>query len=107
MENNFMAKVTGFTISMTQWVLAGCPRRSPEWVAEIFETQCRPCPWYDAEDRTIFGSKGLCTKCGCHVSADHTNPLNKIVDPANACPLDPPRWEAIIEIDKRQPNNEE
>lgn len=102
---NFLSKITGFSISMADWILAGCPSRSPEWVEEIFETHCKPCEHY-FPTRNMLGQKGGCGKCGCHVSADHTNPLNKIVDPNNSCPLDPPRWGGTIECKQQREQRE-
>jgi len=101
---DFMAPIK-FTISMKDWIVAGCPMRSPEWVEEIFTEHCRPCDFYKP-GRNIFGQKGYCEKCGCHVSASSTNPLNKILDPNNACPLDPPKWGRTIEKFKKHSNKE-
>lgn len=92
---NYMAPIK-FAVSMAQWIAAGCPSRSPEWVSEIFHTHCEPCEYY-FPGRTMLGQNGGCGKCGCHVSADSSNPLNKIVDPNNSCPLDPPRWGRNVE----------
>lgn len=92
---NFMGPIN-FTLSMAQWAAAGCPTRSPEWVKEIFETHCRPCEFYKP-GRNLLGQKGYCQKCGCHVSDDPDNPVNKIVNPNNSCPLDKPRWRSTVE----------
>ena len=97
---NYMAPIK-FTISMAQWIAAGCPMRSPEWVAEIFEDHCRPCEFYNPGPN-LLRQRGYCEKCGCHVSPDGNNPLNKIVDPNNSCPLDPPRWGGTIEKRKQR-----
>jgi len=104
--SNFMTKITDFTISMRDWMLAGCPSRSPEWVAEIFTEHCEPCEFFDP-GRNILGQKGHCDKCGCHVSANSNNPLNKIVDPNNSCPLDPPKWGNTIENREQRLNREQ
>jgi len=92
-----MAKVSGFLVTFKDWAAAGFPRRSPEWVKEIFETHCQPCEWFDAEGRTPFGSVGTCRRCGCHVSPDGEDMLNAIVMPNKSCPLTPPKWGANIE----------
>lgn len=105
MTSNFLAKITGFAISMKDWALAGCPQRSPEWIAEIFEEHCKPCEFYNPS-RNVFRQKGYCEKCGCHVSADPNNPLNKIVSPLNSCPLDPPKWGGTIECKQKSHSNE-
>lgn len=93
----FMAKITGFVLSYAAWAKEGFPRRSPEWVVEIFETHCKPCQYYDPNGTTPFGSVGTCTRCGCHVSDDCEDMLNKIVLPTSSCPLDPPKWKASVE----------
>ena len=101
---NFMQKITGFAISMKDWIAAGCPKRSPEWIAEIFETHCQPCDEYNP-GRNLLGQKGYCMKCSCHVSADPDNPVNKIVSPLNSCPLDPPKWGRTIEYNNEAMEN--
>lgn len=90
-----MQKVTGFVVAYKDWAAAGFPRRSPEWVQEIFDI-CKTCPLYNPEGKTPFGSVGTCEKCGCHVSNDPEDMLNKIVLPNTSCPLDPPRWNASV-----------
>lgn len=101
----FMQKVSGFLVAYADWVAAGFPRRSPEWVKEIFETHCKPCEWYDANAKTVFGKQGMCTRCGCHVSADFDDMQNKIVLPNTSCPLDEPKWKANIQC-KNEPRTE-
>lgn len=98
-----MTKVTGFLVAYRDWAAAGFPRRSPEWVKEIFETHCQKCPIYDPKAVTPFGSVGTCGKCGCHVSADPEDMLNKIVLPTSSCPLDPPLWRASVDSDPTEP----
>lgn len=99
----FMAKVTGFLVAYSDWAAAGFPRRAPEWVKEIFENHCKPCELYDPDGKTPFGSVGVCTKCGCHVSDDSDDMLNKIVLPNTSCPFDPPKWEANVECNNEPP----
>ena len=84
-----------FVMTARDWALAGCPARHPDEIRQIFETHCRPCEFYST-DRNILGKKGYCEKCGCHVSADPDDLLNKIHDPLVSCPLDPPRWDRSI-----------
>jgi hypothetical protein len=81
-----MDKVTGFLVAFKDWRAAGYPRRSPEWVSELFETHCRPCPFYDPEGKTPLGTVGICGKCGCHVSDNPETMLNKLVLPTEGCP---------------------
>lgn len=89
-----MAK--NFTMTMIEWARAGCPFRPKEEVRQIFDEQCRPCENYNP-GRNILGKKGYCELCGCHVSDDVHDPLNKILDPLVSCPLDPPKWERRLE----------
>lgn len=100
---SFMQKVTGFLVAYKDWVAAGFPRRAPEWVFEIFENHCKPCDYYDPEGKTPLGSVGTCGKCGCHVSDDPEDMLNKIVLPTSFCPLDPPRWNASVDRNQDPP----
>jgi len=93
----FMTKLTGFSLSFAAWAGAGFPRRSPEWVKEIFETHCQPCAWYDANRTTLLSDQGICIHCACHVSGDAENMRNKIVMPNNSCPLDPPKWGSDVD----------
>ena len=60
----FMGKVSGFTVAFASWAKAGFPRRSAEWVAEIFNTHCKPCQWYEPDGHTLLGDKGKCGRCG-------------------------------------------
>jgi hypothetical protein len=83
---------------------AGFPRRSPEWIAELFNTHCRPCEWYDPDGRTLIRRRGVCLKCGCHVSDIFDRLDNKLMFPNASCPLDPPKWGPSVDSD---PNNEE
>lgn len=93
----FMNKLSGFTIAFATWAGAGFPRRSAEWVKEIFETHCEPCDWYRSDKKTFWGDKGVCIYCECHVSDDVDNMRNKIVMPNNRCPLDPPKWGSDVD----------
>jgi hypothetical protein len=92
----FMQKLKGFTITMAQWVAAGRPRREPQWVAEIFNDKCKPCPFYDPDRWSLFGDLGVCKLCECHVSDDPEKMTNKIVMPNTKCPDNPPRWVAAV-----------
>lgn len=88
---NFMAKITGFLVTMRDWKKAGCPRRAPEWVAELFEKHCNLCEQYDPDSGNILtatlGGQGICQECGCHVSADPENYANALTYPNKGCPL--------------------
>jgi len=108
MENwtppTFMAKVTGFLVTWKDWASAGFPKRSPEWIRELFGI-CKACPEYDPEGKTPLGTVGICRICGCHVSDDPDTTLNKLLMPNTSCPLG--KWQASIECKNDPPTNEE
>ncbi|MHC4120137.1 MAG: hypothetical protein ACYSWO_21800 [Planctomycetota bacterium] len=94
-----MQKIAGFTISYADWAAEGFPRRSPEWIAEIFAEHCQPCEWYAPEEKTLLGRQGVCRRCGCHVSAAPRRLDNKLLLPNTSCPLDPPLWGSSVEVE--------
>jgi len=98
-----MAK--GFVLTMFEWAMAGCPVRHPEEIREIFETHCRPCEFFNP-GRNLLGKPGYCEKCGCHVSQDPDDVLNKIRDPLVGCPLDNPKWRRSVTVEPK-PNRKE
>jgi len=104
---NFMQQVAGFLVNFSDWLAAGRPTRAPEWVAQIFKDHCEPCDQYEPNGRTIAGSRGKCAQCGCHVSSDPTDPLNKLIYPNLGCPLDPPKFEASIQVEFTTDNEEQ
>lgn len=81
-----------FPIRYAQWVAAGKPRRSPEWIAELWDI-CEPCENYDPT-MTTPGGVGGCRLCGCHISPDGEKDLNKLVWPTQKCDAD--KWPASI-----------
>lgn len=106
----FLAKIVGFTISFKDWYAAGMPWRTPEETQELFDKHCRgrkvspdgwalkpdPCPEYAPERRAFIGwPKGTCNACGCHVSGDAFELLNKVSKPHMGCPLD--KWKKVID----------
>lgn len=90
----FMSKVVGFTVAYAEWVKEGRPRRSPEWVRELFAI-CQKCPFFASNKKGPFGDYGVCTKCGCHVGSDAENWRNKLIMPTQPCPIG--NWDATIE----------
>lgn len=85
-----MGKVTGFAVTFTDWVRAGRPRRSDDWIAELFNEHCSKCPEYDPEAKNMpgpFGKKGICRACGCHVAGDNATLPNALTYPNKPCPL--------------------
>ena len=98
---NFMAKITGFVLHYKDWRAAGYPTRSPEWIRELFAI-CKACPYYEPEGSNPFTKmglcpKGLCGKCGCHVSDDPENEVNTLLYPTKPCPDD--RFDATVNIE--------
>ena len=106
----FMTNVCGFVVSFKNWCEAGMPWRSPAEAQELFTTHCRgifrnnsgnvtiePCPEYDPEKRAFPGwPKGTCLMCGCHVSGDAYQLLNKVNKPHHGCPLG--KWDKVIDF---------
>ncbi len=98
---NYMDRVVGFTIHFKDWIEAGRPFRSPEEVAELFNTHCnppgQPCELYDPKGRAIplVGRLGVCKGCGCHVSDDATELDNAIAYPTKACWLN--KFAAVVD----------
>jgi hypothetical protein len=70
------------------WAASGFLKRSPERVAEIFDTLCEPCDHYIPGPLPGAGS---CAKCTCHLNRQPVR-LNKILWATASCPLDPPKW---------------
>ena len=90
-------KIANFTVSFKRWAKAGMPRRSPDWVRQIFETHCAECDRYDPQGLTFLRDKGVCLECGCHVDPYSQSTTNKLVWPTEGCPLEPPKFRAIVE----------
>lgn len=74
-----------------RWVKAGKPVRSPERVAEIFETLCRPCEHF----RRTRDEAGACAVCGCGIKKAGKL-LNKALFATASCPLPQPKWTADV-----------
>lgn len=99
----FMTRVCGFIVAKSQWMLAGCPRRDPDEVHDIFHEHCKPCWWY-SPTLQVPGRRGGCRRCGCHVSDDVDDFGNKINNPLASCPLKRPKWLNIVEADEGSSN---
>jgi orotate phosphoribosyltransferase len=78
-----------FARSVTRWMAAGRPTRTPERIAEILADHCDKagdrCPQYQA---------GRCNACGCPINNDPTPLTNKLAMATEPCPADPPRFAA-------------
>lgn len=68
-----------YQAALRRWISGGRPTRSSEEVAEILETHCKKCDWYDSE-------KGRCKGCGCRVTSSSVAVLNKIKMATEHCP---------------------
>ncbi len=85
-------------MTFAKWAAVGFPGRHPDDVRALFNDYCvgihqdcngnwvsKPCDLYDREGQAIlFGPKGLCRGCGCHVSDDASEWTNAIV--IKGCP---------------------
>ena len=60
---------------------AGRPVRSPEDIADILETKCKGCDWYDKDSER-------CKGCGCKVTDGGMAVFNKIKMATESCPKD-------------------
>jgi hypothetical protein len=78
-----------FATAHTKWLAAGRPTRSPERVAEIFDTLCRPCEHFESTGV----DNGSCKLCGCALKRER-GLLNKINMATEGCPAQPAKWRA-------------
>ncbi len=107
----FLSRISGFVLSLKQWHEAGMPWRSPDETKDLFEKHClgiigrdsdgtiiaQQCPEYDPERRAFVGwPRGTCLACGCNVSADAYEILNKVNKPNQGCPLR--KWLKVVEF---------
>jgi len=69
-----------YTGALARWIKAGRPVRDEAEIERIFETCCKPCEAYDAEN-------SLCRYCGCRLNLMKVAPMNKIAMATEQCPL--------------------
>jgi hypothetical protein len=72
-------RVMSYAEAVARWIAAGRPERSDKEVEEIFNTDCKPCKWFDRE-------RQICRGCGCRVTDDGFAVLNKIKMATEHCP---------------------
>jgi hypothetical protein len=65
--------------ALLRWQRAGRPTRSSEEIKEIHENICKPCSWYDKEQKR-------CRGCGCKVTKGGMAVTNKIKMATEHCP---------------------
>lgn len=76
----FGEKVTNYFSALRKWAANGCPTRTPEERAELFNNHCNGCERFDREAHA-------CKNCGCKVSADGSPLENKLAMATEHCPL--------------------
>lgn len=81
---SMLKKMANFADAYTKWAAAGFPKRTVERIQEIHDNHCAPCPFFKNDE---------CIKCGCPVVRGD-NFRNKLLWATEACPLNPPKWEA-------------
>lgn len=79
-EATFGEKVDNWFGALRRWAAHGCPTRTKEERAELFETHCQGCDRYDPK-------KGICKNCGCNVNATGAPIVNKLAMATEHCPL--------------------
>ena len=77
--------IARYAKAMARWIAAGRPTRTQEQIDAILTTHCGPCEHF---------TNGACGKCGCKVNRNPEAWRNKLAMGTEACPLDPPKWEA-------------
>jgi hypothetical protein len=73
----------------SKWSRAGKPLRSDEEIIRIFDTKCKPCPYFNPTGETT----GSCKICRCFLKREG-HEINKIAWATTECPDNPPRWVA-------------
>lgn len=81
------------------WMKYGSKLRSTERIAEIFDTKCLPCNWFQAKKHSK--GKGICGKCGCMLKRKGIY-LNKIAWATTKCPLKNPKWTSEVKTKKKK-----
>ena len=78
-------RVAAYACAVTKWIAAGRPTRSQERIDAILAANCEPCEHF---------SGTACKLCGCRINKSPEAWRNKLAMATEACPLDPPKWEA-------------
>ena len=79
-EATFGEKVDNYFGALRRWAANGCPTRTMDERAEIFNTHCKGCDRFDPVAHA-------CKNCGCKVSAGGTPLTNKLAMATEHCPL--------------------
>jgi hypothetical protein len=98
LDVNIVGKAGRFASELSVWIAADRPVRSPELIAEIFETHCKPCEHFVPHKKKL--NRGKCGLCGCRLSAVAAGAvkLNKLEWATTQCPANPPKW--LPEVDE-------
>ena len=72
-------RVLSYAKAVAGHVLTGARKRSPEEIARIYETICKPCSLFNPDT-------GSCTICGCCVNKSASALRNKIAMASQHCP---------------------
>lgn len=75
--NRLLTRTARYVAAVARWRLAGCPTRSDQRVAEIYEQICRRCEHF-SQDR--------CQLCGCPVHSGSLALRNKLRMATERCP---------------------
>lgn len=92
-QDGIVAKAGRMASAYKRWVMAGRPVRSPERIAEIFDTLCKPCEFFKP---TRNPNDGSCEKCGCSLKR-RGKLMNKIRLASESCPAG--KWAAEVKTD--------
>jgi hypothetical protein len=86
---SWITRAKSLVSAEARWISAGRPIRSNARVAEIFAI-CEACEFFIARGS---GGEGVCRLCGCNLKK-LGGVLNKIRMATEACPANPPKWQA-------------
>jgi len=84
-------RAANYAAAMARWIAAGRPVRGDNQVKNILDTRCRPCRHFDPQ-------RQICKLCGCSLNLRGEAWRNKLRMATEACPDDPPKWQAEANI---------
>ena len=76
-----MQRALNFADAFKRWVAAGRPRRTPEEIKNLYDNECKLCPFFNEKKQTCGHSS-----CGCNLS-DKDEFLNKLAWATESCPI--------------------
>lgn len=88
----FIERGERFLQARARWIKAGRPTRTMEQIAKVYDEVCQPCFAFDNDS---------CGVCGCRLKRD-TLLINKLAWATEKCPLDPPKWDRLIEVEENE-----